>query len=94
MVSPLPSVGHHFNSVALETMHNPEIILLEHPFAGLDAGDIQIVVQVLSKFAEERQCAIIVTIEDYLVEATLEHCQSIYVLCWSTQIYFGTLNGN
>lgn len=70
-------------------IHNPEIIIFDEPFSGLDPINTEWLLDLLLKLKKKNKCILISSHQLNLIEGI---CDKIAIISNSKLVYFGTLN--
>ncbi len=69
-------------------VHNPELIIFDEPFSGLDPVNMQMVIQLFKQLREEGKCILIVSHQLPLIENI---CEDVCIMHKSNIIYSGSI---
>lgn len=67
-------------------IHNPDIIILDEPFSGLDPVNSQLLIKLLEKLKKENKCIMVSSHQLNFIEQV---CDKILIISKSNAIYYG-----
>lgn len=70
-------------------LHDPDIIIFDEPFSGLDPVNMQTVINLLNGFKNEGKCVLVSSHQLALIEGI---CDNITIINESNVLYTGTIN--
>jgi ABC-2 type transport system ATP-binding protein len=74
--------------VIASLVHNPDMIIFDEPFSGLDPVNMQLVIQLLKQLRDEGKCILVVSHQLPLIENV---CEDICIMHKSDIVYSGSL---
>lgn len=70
-------------------IHDPDVIILDEPFSGLDPVNMQMVMDLLIELRDNGKCVLVSSHQLSLIEQV---CEDICIIDRSRRLYYGTVN--